>query len=250
MILNKESEMITHLETFNWEGAIRGMRNPKRSWHLSDSTYNTLDIGDNDMKLMLRLIKAGGAHRKFLRQIIISFDVTANLKFFDQFATYEHTVSNSTSQMHMLTKREFTIEDFSNKLTTPLAKQTMLKIIATLNELRKLYLSEELAYNRESIWRDMVELMPQSILYTRTITMNYEVFLAMYKWRHKHKMVEWEQFCDQMLNKLPYMYYFVEASKPTKKLTKDSKLIKEIDNGAIWDLSSLEHNPPESIQGE
>ena len=242
--------IVTHLKTYNWEGAIRGMRNPKKSWHLSDSSFDgDLLLGPNDLTLAKKLTVLGGAHRKFLRQIQISMDVTANLKFFDQFATYEHTVSNSTSQMHTLMKRPFKMEDFSGKLTTPIAKNNMKETIQILNELRDVYLSKKCnAYNKEDVWRDMIEIIPQSILYTRTITMNYEVFLAIYHWRSTHKMDEWVEMCDILKNKLPYMYQLIGAIEESVKDCKDitttidttPKLVTPLEHGDIWDLSGLE----------
>ena len=246
-------KLIKHLTTYNWEGAIRGMRNPLGSHRLSDSYTHAIDgftLGPADLELALKLIKLGGAHRKFLRQIGISFDITANLKFFDQLSTYEHLVSNSTSQMHTLLKRPFTIDDFSNELTTNLAKQTRLVTVNVLNHLRKMYLSKDLPHGvtKKDIWRDIVELVPQSILYTRTITINYEVFLAMYRWRHTHKMKEWEILCLYLRANLPYADVFLSALSPvinkTKAQTTSTKLIKELVHGAVWDLSSLSYTEP------
>ena len=125
----QESNMIklVKLRTYGWLMAISGMRNPLKSWQKNDSYVETIDkvsyisnpnkeivtLGPNDLALAKKLVKAGASHRKFLRHIGIYVDITANLKWWDEFDTYEHTVTNSTSQMHSLTKRDFRPEDFS-----------------------------------------------------------------------------------------------------------------------------------------
>ena len=216
---------INYLESVGWMHTLRGLRNPLRSWNKNDSslqiedeffdtketTNSYISIGPNDLKLCKQLIKAGASHRKFLRHITIYCDITANLKFFDEFDTYLHVVKNSTSQMHTITKRDFTIEDFSNETHCPSANRHMSKTINVLNTLRKKYLVEEDTIIKKKVWRDMIEIMPQSYLYTRTCMFSYEVFLSMYHNRKNHKMSEWVTFCSTLREQLPYMDEFLKV---------------------------------------
>jgi len=145
-------------------------------------------------------------------------------------------------------KRPFKIEDFSGKIITPIARRAITGTILALNELRELYLTKNLSSFKKDVWRDIIEIMPQSILYTRTITMNYEVFLAIYHWRSTHKMDEWVEMCDILKNKLPYMYQLIGAIEESVKDCKDvttpidttPKLVTQLEHGDIWDLSGLE----------
>ena len=109
---------VENLRTFNWEGALRGMRNPMNSWAKSDSTFdengNIINIGENDLRLMKTLFKAGTEHRKYLRQIFVSMDITAPFFWWKDFCTYKIGVtSNSCSTMHKLTSKPITLDDFS-----------------------------------------------------------------------------------------------------------------------------------------
>ena len=201
---------VKHLETSNWVSALRGMRNAHSSNHKSDSIVlpsGVFEIGTEDMRLARKLGKLGGAHRKFLRQIRVSCDVTANLKWFDQLSTYEFLTSNSTSQMHTLVKEPFTIEMFSNETTTRDGYVLMQTILETLNTMRQDYIDCPRKLGKRGIWRDIVEVMPQSFLYTRTLEFNYEVIYAMLQWRTVHKLSEWEEFCG-ILKELPYVKEF------------------------------------------
>jgi len=216
---------LEYINTVGWEHAIRGLRNPLRSWDKNDSRWDAdyinyddsipfqqyYTLGQNDLALAKKLIKAGASHRKFLRQITIYVDITANLKFWDEYDTYLHTVKNSTSQMHTLTKRDFTIKDFSDECMTARGRDHMKKTIQTLNILRKDYLSEPQEKVKKIIWRDMIEIMPQSFLYTRTTMLNYEVFLSQYAMRKQHKMTEWVEYCEELRYKLPYMNDFIKV---------------------------------------
>jgi len=205
---------LKNIEALGWKSALRGMRNPMESWDKNDSSFGSTyynktisDIsylGANDMKLALQLIKAGPSHRKFLRQIMISVDITANLKFWDEFDTYLHTVKNSTSQMHKLGTRKLTHNDFSDNIS-PL-------ILGIVNEKIEIYqnakknLSDE---ETKNAWRYMIVNIPQSFMYTRTTTMSYEVFLTMYNNRKHHKMIEWRIFCSELKKSLPHMDMFI-----------------------------------------
>ena len=221
---------IENLKTMNWDNAIRGMRNPKNSWHLNDSYYTSnnqfgygvidensieFNLGENDKKLALNLISAGSSHRKFLRQIFISFDLTAGLKFFDEFATYEFVVSNSTSMMHRnMNKNElsfFTKDDFCSY------NEISQVILDELND-KVLYYQECISFNKgketiDSAWNDIIDSIPVSIKYTRTITMNYEVALNIIHLRKNHKKFEWRLLCEYLMNNLPYIQEFYNAVK-------------------------------------
>jgi len=224
---------IEHLESVGWEHSIRGMRNPLESWNKSDSKlivseYNsriTLNntqtsvymLGKNDLKLAKKLVKAGASHRKFLRHINIYCDITANEKWFAEFDTYLHTVQNSTSQMHSLLKKPFTEKDFSYEIKTLDTQRLFLDIIKQLNKLRLVYLESKTQENKKIIWRDILEIMPQSYLYTRTVMFNYEVFLSMYPQRINHKMTEWRELMSLLRNDLPYMDEFLTTIEEKKK---------------------------------
>lgn len=201
---------LKHIETTGWGPAFRGMRNPLQSHAKSDSHFENI-LGPNDLNLALKLIKAGASHRKFLRMINIYVDITANLKWWDEFDTYLHTVKNSTSQMHSLLVKKFEPSDFSWKFSHPEATAIMNYIIEKLNKFRKAYLAETNKNMQKQIWRNILELLPQSYLYTRTTMLNYEVFITQYFNRKNHKMSEWIEYCKVLREKLPYMDEFLLA---------------------------------------
>lgn len=243
-----------NIRVYNFENALRGMRNPKESYHLSDSyygfEYNEHDslsgrvngqhyevlhvdgeiaefasIGPNDMRLAQTLIKAGPEHRKFLRQIFVSVDITAPLYWWKEFDTYKvGTVANSTSTMHKLTSKPITIDCFDtddfNNISFPYTEQredlkhpvdpdiVQMVLIPYLEYLRQEYLRiqeaikmphgspEEVIDLQETakkVWKELVRWLPESWLQTRTVTMNYENLLAMCSksQRRFHKLTEW-----------------------------------------------------------
>ena len=185
-------------QVFNFEGALRGMRNPKNSWAKSDSFYDgeKYIIGENDMKLATTLTKAGSEHRKFLRQIFVSVDITAPLYWWKEFDTYKvGTVANSTSTMHKLASTPITIDCFECDDYSP---ETRLmddisigvcaaSFISELEQLRKLYLET----NDKTYWKELIRWLPESWLQTRTVTLNYENLLAICRHRRHHKLNEW-----------------------------------------------------------
>ena len=153
-------------EVFNFKGALRGMRNPKNSWDKSDSSFesNNIYIGENDMRLAKALIHGGSEHRKFLRQIIVSVDITAPLYWWKEFDTYKiGTVSNSCSTMHKLDARDLVIDDFSAESLDSL--NPLLATINHINELRLKYL----ATSDKKYWRQMIQLLPSSYNQTRNV---------------------------------------------------------------------------------
>lgn len=210
-----------HTQVFNFEGALRGMRNPLNSWAKSDSIWCTDDvypvheyyrIGPDDMNLAQRLIKGGSEHRKFLRQIMVSVDITAPLYFYKEFDTYKiGTVANSTSTMHKIMSKEidykmFEMDDFDDPVEIDAFKQ----IIDICNEYRNQYL-ENKQYEPDLAkiyWKALIRILPESWLQTRTVTMNYEVIRNIVHQRKGHKLSEWKSFID-WAKTLPYAEEFI-----------------------------------------
>lgn len=214
---------IEHTEVAGWEAAIRGMRNPMNSWEKSD-TATLFDedgnadvfIGDNDHDLMMRLASAGSVHAKYRRMIVVWVDITAPLYWWKEFDTYKvGTVANSCSTMHKIHAKEFTLDDFSTEHlfdgfercekgrgddevwenpTTHLET-----IINILNYYRKKFLDD----GDKSYWWQMIQLLPTSYNQKRTVMLNYEVLVGMYRDRKNHKLDEWHTLCD-WIRGLPY----------------------------------------------
>lgn len=202
----------------NMENAIRGARNPLNSWARMDSYYNERGefiLGENDLSLATRLSAAGSDHRKFLRQIFVSMDITAPLYWWKEFDTYKvGTVANSCSTMHKIQSREFTRADFSCDRLTPDALAVLDGVIAYLE-------SERLLYNEtkeKSHWHNMIQLLPSSYQQMRTVTLNYEVLMSIYFARRNHKLAEWHTLCDAILD-LPYARELILAPANKKEET-------------------------------
>lgn len=282
-----------NVRVFNFEGAFRGMRNPKNSWHLSDSSFGIAEwdnaytyakeaawdwaysvepfdesvremiannylewleknhrihidenyvefacLGPKDMKLAAALIHGGSEHRKFLRQIMVTVDITAPLYWWKEFDTYKvGTTANSTSTMHKLASKPITLDCFEIDDYTILNDE-MLKVpseggccheLFTLNEGVDLFIQmlenlrqKYLETNDKAYWKELVRWLPESWLQTRTVTMNYENILSMVHQREHHKLTEWsgngETFTNESFIKfaisLPYMQDFLIAAKP------------------------------------
>ena len=202
-----------NVETYGWEAAVRGMRNPKNSWSKSDSVFSLLDghphLGPNDMKLMKTLREAGTDHRKFLRMIVVSLDITAPLYWLKEFDTYKvGTVANSCSTMHKIAAREFNYSDFSIEHLIsgtpngdPMYYEAFRGVLSALNEARRCYLDPK----DKSYWWQMIQLLPSSYNQRRTVMLNYEVLANIYKSRRNHKLAEWHVFCD-WIETLPYSW--------------------------------------------
>lgn len=208
---------VENINVFNFEGAIRGMRNPMNSWSKSDSTWvkTGYHIGKNDMELMQKLFRAGTEHRKYLRQIFVSMDIVAPMYWWSEFDTYKvGTVANSTSKMHRLTAKEFTLDDFSHEHLTQGGKDFLLTIIDALNEARSIYINydeyaksgatDENIMSKKDVWWQMIQLLPSSYNQRRTITMNYENVFTIIKQRTGHKLTEWNELIG-ILKTLPYV---------------------------------------------
>lgn len=186
----------------NFENALRGMRNPMQSWDKSDSCYaeGGYSIGPNDMDLARRLVGAGSDHRKFLRQIFVSVDVTAPLYWWKELDTYKvGTVANSTSTMHKIHSKPFTRDDFSCERMSDIALTCLDQVIEVLEERRQKYIeTKDTAY-----WHDMIQLLPTSYNQMRTCTLNYENLINIYYARRYHKLPEWHVYCE-WIEGLPY----------------------------------------------
>ena len=210
-------------EVFNFQGSLRGMRNPLKSHRKSDSGWreSTLSslfnpdeyyhIGENDLGLAQRLIKAGSEHRKFMRQIFVSVDITAPLYWWKEADTYKvGTTANSTSTMHKLSSTPITQECFEmDDYNDVISKDgefifelvtSWSEIIETLEGLRQAYLKTK----DKRLWKELIRLLPESWLQTRTITMNYENIRNMYFQRKNHKLTEWSKSFVEWVESLPY----------------------------------------------
>ena len=216
---------VDNIEVFNFEGAIRGCRNPYNSWDKSDSKwvedwtagqtkpgYKEYVIGDNDLDLMRRLYKAGVEHRTYARMIQVSMDITAPLYWWKEMDQYKvSTVTNSCSTMHKLHSKQITIDSFSfDKDLEDLVLFNgeegysdvgwMFKDLITYCEvLRQKYLeTKDVKY-----WRALVQMLPSGWNQLRTWTGNYQNLQEIYKWRRNHKLQEWNDFC-KIIKALPY----------------------------------------------
>lgn len=218
---------IENTEVYGWEAAIRGMRNPMNSWDKSDteltistqyfgnvSTRRTeICIGKKDFSLMKTLVEAGTDHRKFLRMVNVTVDITAPLYWWKEFDTYKvGTVRNSCSTMHKITAKEFTIDDFSHEhlIDDEYDKyepmHAMRYLVYVLNNCRKKYLVTK----NKDWWWQIIQLLPSSYNQLATVQLNYEVLLNMYHSRKNHKLDEWRKFCE-WIEELPYMEEFLKV---------------------------------------
>ena len=213
-------------DAWGFKGALRGMRNPKNSWDRSDSVFEpTLVIGENDMKLAMSLIRAGSEHRKFLRQIFVSVDITAPLYWWKEFDTYKvGTTANSTSTMHKLASKPITIDCFE---IDDLGDMSMMIPFVGLEESLKSFTNvivdgceglrqKYLETGDKKYWKELIRWLPESWLQTRTVTMTYENLLSIGKQRRHHKLNEWSGKDDATkpnmiawMRTLPYAQEFI-----------------------------------------
>lgn len=197
----------------NLENAIRGARNPMNSWARMDSYYDedgNYILGENDLGLAQKLRRAGSDHRKYVRQIFVSVDITAPLYWWKEFDTYKvATVANSTSTMHKIHAKPFDIDDFSHDHMTPSTLAFMQTVVDELENIRQKYMNE--GKNKED-WYDMIQLLPSSYNQMRTVTMNYETLINIFFARRFHKLQEWHTFCD-WIKTLPYAEEIIIAGE-------------------------------------
>lgn len=196
---------IENLKVYGFESAMKGMRNPMNSWSLGDTKGNS--IGKNDLELLKRLVKAGSDHRKALRQMFISCDITAPLYWWKEFDTYKIGVtSNSQSTMHKLCSRPLNVGDFSFEDM----HENEYIVNAVIDNLNARIHDYQITKNK-NLWRTIIQLLPCAYNQTRTITMNYENVLNMYSQRKHHKLSEWRHFCYWMYYDLPYFKILVDV---------------------------------------
>ena len=194
---------IERVAVMNLENAVRGARNPMNSWAKSDSYYDeegNYVLGEADLSLCHRLSVSGSDHRKYLRQIFVSMDITAPLYWWKEFDTYKvATVANSCSTMHKIQAKAFSREDFSHDRMSERALLCLDAVIACLEEARLAFIeTKDRAY-----WHDMIQLLPSSYNQMRTVTMNYETLVNIYYARRHHKLAEWHTLCG-VIEALPY----------------------------------------------
>lgn len=207
---------IGDIYTFGWEAAIRGMRNSYASWDKSDSGFCGKDfkgediyvIGPNDLKLASNLCIKGGPHAKFRRMIHVQMDILAPFYWWKEYDTYKvGTVTNSTSTMHSIMSKEFSIDDFSHGdsgILSPIMGMQLISTVTALNALREKYLEEKNPKLKEMYWTDTIQLLPCGYNQLRTIDINYEVLAQIVEYRSNHKLPEWKQFCEQIKERCPY----------------------------------------------
>lgn len=223
---------VENTEVFGWEAAIRGMRNPMNSWDKSDSLWchgnmiycddcphfkidesgrggwcdvdqEAFVVGENDLKLMKTLSKAGTDHSKFLRMINVTVDITAMQPWWSEFDTYKvGTVRNSCSKMHKIHVKEFTLDDFEHQGIDEVGGSVQWALAIVLEQcewLRKMFNET----HEKKYWRALIELLPEGYRMRATVQLNYQVLKSMYFARKDHKLDEWHTLCDWMLT-LPY----------------------------------------------
>lgn len=199
---------VENIDVYGFEAAIRGMRNPLNSWAKSDSHVEhgcdgsrCYAVGENDMELMRKLCKAGTEHRKYLRMITVTMDITAPLYWWKEFDTYKvGTVANSCSTMHKIAAKEFTLDDFSHEHLNKQNLRTLQDAVTRLNDARAQYL----ATKSKDDWWQMIQLLPSSYNQRRTVQINYEVAITILLHREGHKLDEWPTLCDVLIG-LPYL---------------------------------------------
>jgi hypothetical protein len=188
----------------NMENAIRGARNPMNSWARMDSTYDAegnFVLGANDLDLAKRLARAGTDHRKYLRQIFVSVDITAPLYWWKEFDTYKvGTVANSTSTMHKIHVKPFERDDFSHDRLDEGGLAALDALLTYLEAERVKFVADK---TNKQAWINMIQLLPSSFNQMRTVTMNYENLINIYYARRTHKLTEWHTLCDWIMS-LPY----------------------------------------------
>ncbi len=194
---------LKNTSVMNFENAIRGARNPLNSWGRMDSHTEpggSFIFGPNDLDLAMRLAKAGSDHRKYLRMVFVSVDVTAPLYWWKEYDTYKvATVANSTSTMHKIHSKPFSMDDFSCDHMTDGTKKFMETVVAELENIRLRFKETK----SKDDWYDMIQLLPSSYNQMRTCTFNYETLINIYRARKNHKLAEWHTFCD-WIEILPY----------------------------------------------
>ena len=215
---------IENVDVYGWESAVRGLRNPLNSWEKSDSglcndkltecenyvnckLMGGFCVGNNDLKLMQSLVKAGTDHSKFMRMINVTLDIVAPLYWWAEYDTYKvGTVRNSCSKMHKIHEKEFSLDDFSiddfyyedDKVGMHLSDMFK-NVVADCGFLRKKFVET----GDKKYWRGLIQLLPESYNQRATVQLNYAVLRNMYHSRKAHKLDEWRDFC-KWIETVPY----------------------------------------------
>jgi hypothetical protein len=204
---------VERTSVMNFENAIRGARNPLNSWDRMDSTYDdqgNFVLGENDLSLAVRLAKAGSDHRKFLRMIFVSVDITAPLYWWKEFDTYKvGTVANSCSTMHKIHAKPFERDDFSCDRLDQAGLDALDALVAYLEGERIKFCEDK---NNKQSWHNMIQLLPSSYNQMRTVTLNYENLINIYYARKNHKLAEWHTLCD-WIESLPYAEQLIKVKE-------------------------------------
>lgn len=207
---------VENTSVMNIENAMRGARNPLNSWNRSDSYYDAEHryiLGPNDLGLAMKLRKAGSDHRKFIRQIFVSADITAPIYWWKEYDTYKvATVANSTSTMHRIHSKPFELDDFSHDQLTEQSLETLKMVIEKLESVRLRYVETK----NKADWYDLIQLLPSSYNQMRTCSLDYETLVNIYFARCNHKLYEWHTFCD-WIKTLPYAAELILGLDPEEK---------------------------------
>lgn len=184
----------------NLDGAIRGARNPMNSWAKSDSYYDEngkFVLGPVDIDFGHRLAVSGSDHRKFLRQVFVTVDITAPLYWWKEFDTYKvGTVANSCSTMHKIHAKAFERDDFSHDRLDEGGLALLDATVAYLEAERQKFIADK---EDRQPWHNMIQMLPSSYNQMRTVTLNYENLINIYYARRNHKLAEWHTLCDWIL---------------------------------------------------
>ena len=195
---------IERTSVMNLEGAIRGARNPMNSWAKSDSYYDEngqFVLGPVDLDFGHRLAVSGSDHRKVLRQVFVTVDITAPLYWWKEFDTYKvGTVANSCSTMHKIHAKAFDRDDFSHDRLDESGLALLDAIVDYLECERQKFIANK---EDRQPWHNMIQMLPSSFNQMRTVTLNYENLINMYYARRNHKLAEWHTLCDWIAS-LPY----------------------------------------------
>ena len=205
---------IERTSVMNLENAIRGARNPLNSWGRMDSAYDeegNYVLGPNDLDLATRLARAGSDHRKYLRMVFVSVDITAPLYWWKEFDTYKvGTVANSCSTMHKIHAKPFERDDFSHDRLDEAGLAALDALIAFLESERQKFVADK---TDKQAWHNLIQLLPSSFNQMRTVTLNYEVLTNIYYARRTHKLAEWHTLCD-WITSLPYAKELILNREP------------------------------------
>lgn len=236
---------VENINVYNLARAVYSSRNALNSWAKSDSDLEHDILGENDLKLAKQLVKAGQEHRKFMRQIFVSMDITAPRYWWEQAATYKVGVTmNSCSTMHRITSKEIVLSDFSYEnfivdgsghYYEASFEDCLESVVSDCEWLRKKYLETK----DKKYWNALIWLLPQSYNQKRTVTMNYEVLYQMYHQRKNHKLQEWHDFCD-VIKTLPYAEELIIGEEANPFTWEESEIGKDLKKALTPELKKVE----------